>query len=311
MEYIAGRTDFKLVNSAVTLGKFDGIHLGHRYLIDQVISYKDRGYNSVLFSFLLHPCSLIAKKDMKLIYTEEEKRIILEATGMEALVSYPFNKETKSMEPEDFISEVLAGKLNAGIVVVGEDFRFGHNRRGDVTMLMSYADTYGYKVIACGKKSMNNRIISSSAIRAELKKGNIEAANAMLGTPYSIYGKVMHGRKIGRTLGMPTVNLIPSQGKLLPPSGVYASITHVGKGVYAGVTNIGYKPSVGGDKQIGAETYIFDFDRELYGRDIKVELHSFHRPEYRFESLEELKAAMQADIAYASEYFSNLNTIRG
>jgi riboflavin kinase/FMN adenylyltransferase len=296
MEYIAGRTDFKLYNSAVTLGKFEGIHLGHRYLIDRVVSYRNKGLRPVVFS-------LIANKGMKHIYTGEEKRIILEVCGVKTLVSCPFTEDIRITEPEDFIREFLAGKLDAKVVVVGEDFRFGKERRGDVAMLKSYAQTYGYEVVACAKKSVDGRIISSSSIRTELKKGNIEAANAMLGMPFSIYGQVMHGRKIGRTLGMPTVNLYPSRDKLMPMPGVYASITYVDGGAYEGVTNIGYKPSVGAEKQIGAETFIFDYDRELYGVDIKVELHSFHRPEYKFASIEELKAAMNADILYAKKFF--------
>jgi riboflavin kinase/FMN adenylyltransferase len=298
MEYITGSTDFKLESSAVTLGKFDGIHLGHRYLIEQVVSYRDKGLRPVVFS-------LIANKGMKHIYTEQEKRIILEACGVDTLVSCPFTDDIKNMEPEEFIRDVLAEKLDVRIIVVGEDFRFGRNRRGDASMLKSYADKYGYKVIACTKKRIKGRIVSSSSVRAELEKGNIEAANAMLGMPYSIYGKVMHGRKIGRTLGMPTVNLLPPQEKLLPISGVYASVIYAEGGIYEGVTNIGYKPSVGAEKQIGAETFMFDYDKELYGEDIKVELHSFHRPEYRFASMEELKSAMHADIDYARKYFKS------
>lgn len=303
MEYIAGNTEFQLKNSAVTLGKFDGLHLGHQYLMDQVISTKDRGYTAVMFTFLYHPYNLFSNKEFELIYTEEEKYHKLLQTDMDVLVSYPFTKETKNLEPEDFIKEILVDRLDAKIIVVGDDFRFGHNCKGDVPFLKSFEEAYGYKVISCGKKRWRDTIISSSMIRKELQKGDMEAVNGMLGEPYSILGKVMHGRKIGRTLGMPTTNLIPPSNKLLPPSGVYASKTLVNGIYHSGVTNIGYKPTVGEEEQKGVETFIFDFDQDLYGEEIKVELFSYHRPELKFNTLGELKQAMNEDIEYTRQFF--------
>lgn len=304
MEYIAGNTDFTLKNSAVTLGKFDGLHLGHQYLMDQVISLKSKGLTAVMFTFLYHPYNLFSKKEFELIYTEEEKYHKLLQTNMDVLISYPFTKETKNLEPEDFIREILVDRLDAKIIVVGEDFRFGYNRKGDIQFLRAFEEIYGYKVISCVKKSWKDKIISSSVIRQELKKGNMESVNAMLGEPYSVMGKVMHGRKIGRTLGMPTTNLMPPSNKLLPPSGVYASKILVNGSYHTGVTNIGYKPTVGKEEQRGVETFIFDFDQDLYGKDIKVELYSYHRPEQKFHTMEELKQTMHADIEYARKYFS-------
>ncbi len=303
MEYIAGVTEFKLKNSAVTLGKFDGLHLGHQHLMEQVIEYKKQGYQAVMFSFLFHPGNLFQKKEFELIYTEEEKRNKVSRLGMDTLVSYPFTQETKSIEPEDFIRDILVGKLDARLIVVGKDFRFGHNRRGDIHMLKELEEQYGYQVLACDKKKMNHTVISSSVIRKLLAEGNMEAANAMLGQPYSIYGKVLHGRKIGRTLGMPTTNLIPPENKLLPPSGVYVSRTRIDGRDYPGVTNIGFKPTVGAEKNKGVETFLFDFDRDLYGREIEVEILHYIRPELKFDSLEELKLKMREDISLSQRYF--------
>ena len=303
MEYITGNTDFKLNNSAVTLGKFDGIHLGHQYLIDQVISYKEQGYTSVMFSFLYHPYNLFSDKEFEQIYTQEEKVAKLSHTGLDVLVAYPFTQKTRSIEPEDFIKEILVEKLDAKIIVVGIDFRFGHNRRGDITLLQQYADTYGYKVIACEKRKWQDHIISSSAIRTELKNGNMEAVNAMLGQPYMIRGEVLHGRRIGRTIGMPTTNITPPTNKLLPPCGVYPSRTWIGQNYYYGVTNIGYKPTVGAETRKGVETYLFDFDEDLYGKVIEVELFAYERPEIKFATLEELKKQMEEDIIFAKKYF--------
>lgn len=303
MDYIAGRTDFKYKNCAVTLGKFDGMHLGHQQLIDLVISYKKQGLTAVMFSFLMHPGNLFSDKEFELIYTEEEKLAKLSHTGIDVLISYPFTEETRSMEPEGFIKDILIGKLEAKVIVVGEDFRFGNQRKGDVAFLKKYEEQYGYKVIACVKKKWKNEVISSSSIRKAIKDGDMESANAMLGKPFMIRGEVVHGRRLGRTIGMPTVNQIPTNSKLLPPCGVYATMTLYGGKRYPGVTNIGYKPTVGEEEYIGVETYIFDFNEDLYGKTIEVELYYYLRPELKFGSLEELVTRMREDIIVAKKYF--------
>jgi riboflavin kinase/FMN adenylyltransferase len=269
-----------------------------------VTELKKQGLTAVMFSFLYHPGNLFSDKEFELIYTEEEKLKKLKKTDIDVLISYPFTQETRSMEPEDFIKEVLINRLDTKVIVVGTDYRFGHNKRGDVELLSKFERTFGYKLIVCEKRKWNDTIISSSEIRNELKAGNIEAANAMLGQPYSILGTVMHGRKIGRTLGMPTVNIIPDTNKLLPPNGVYASKTLADGVYYPGVTNIGFKPTVGGEERKGVETYIFDFDQDLYGKEIEVELYTYQRPERKFASLEELKFYMHQDIEKTAKYFN-------
>ena len=301
MEYIAGKTDFKYKNTVVTLGKFDGIHLGHKQLIDLAISYKKQGLTAVMFSFLLHPGNLFSDKEFELIYTEEEKLVKLNHYGIDVLISYPFTEETRSMGPENFIKDILVDKLEAKVIIVGNDFHFGIHRSGDVAFLKQYEETYGFQVIACDKKKWKNEVISSSAIRHALKEGNMEAANAMLGQPYSIRGEVAHGRKLGRTIGIPTMNLIPSGTKLLPPCGVYASKTLIDGVWHAGVTNIGYKPTVGEEDYIGVETFVFDFDKDLYGEILEVELIYYIRPEMKFGSVEELVSKMQEDIIIAKK----------
>ncbi len=303
MEYISGNTEFTLKNSAVTLGKFDGLHQGHRILIDEVLSMKRQGYTSVMFTFLYHPDNLFSDNELKLIYTEEEKVQRLRNSGLDVLISYPFTHDTKNIEPEDFIREILVNKLDARVIVVGSDFRFGKNRRGDVDMLKAMETVYGFKVIAFEKKRWMDNVISSSTIRDELVKGNMEVVNAMLGEPYYIRGKVLHGRKIGRTLGMPTTNLTPTANKLLPPCGVYTSKTIIDNKSYPGMTNIGYKPTVGFEKYKGVETYIYDFDGDLYDQEIDVELLTYERPEIKFDNIEDLKLKMEEDLAFGREYF--------
>jgi len=303
MKYISDNTDFKLKNSAVTLGKFDGLHQGHQLLIDKVLDLKEQGYSSVMFTFSYHPYNLISENELKLIYTEEEKVGRLRDCGLDVLISYPFTQETKSIEPEDFIKEILVNKLDARVIVVGNDFRFGKNRRGDVDMLKAMEMVYGFKVIAFEKKSWKDTIISSSTIRAELEKGNMEEVNSMLGQPYYIRGKVLHGRKIGRTLGMPTTNLTPSANKLLPPCGVYMSRTIFKGKAYPSITNIGYNPTVGQMKDKRVETFIYDFDGDLYGQEIDVELLRYERPELKFDNIEDLKLKMEEDLAFGRDYF--------
>lgn len=305
MEYIAGKTEFKITNSAVTLGKFDGLHRGHQLLINKILEQKAKGYQAVMFTFMLHPGNLFSDKEIELIYTEEEKKYLLEQWGLDVLVSYPFTKETASMEPEDFIKEVLINKLDAKIIVVGSDFRFGKNRRGDTDLLKQWASHYGYELYVIDKMLSDDKEIGSSYIRSELKKGDMELVHELLGNPYSIMGPVLHGRKIGRTIGFPTINLIPTTDKLLPPNGVYASVTTIDGEKFPGLTNVGVNPTVGETPEKRVETYIFDYDNDLYGSYVSVALYSWERGEEKFNSIEELKEQMDKDIDYGREYFKN------
>lgn len=305
MEYIAGKTDFQLHNSAVSLGKFDGLHLGHQLLIDKTISLKQEGYTSVVFSFLYNPRNLFSDVDMKIIYTEEEKTRKLMERGLDVFISFPFSKETANMEPAQFVKEVLIDRIDAKVIVVGSDYCFGHNREGNVDMLKELSKQYGYELIVYDKLKLDKTIVSSSFIREELEKGNIQIVNQMLGSPYSIIGEVMHGRKIGRTLGMPTTNLIPDDIKLLPPNGVYASKVIIDGKSHDSVTSIGFKPSVGRESKKGVETFIFDFEDDLYGKIIDVRLYGFEREEVKFNSLEELSTQMHKDIDWAKQFLKS------
>ncbi|MDF2541613.1 MAG: hypothetical protein K0S47_1331 [Herbinix sp.] len=304
MKYISGETNFEFHNSAVTLGKFDGLHLGHQHLISHITASKKNGLTAIMLSFVSPRLEESSEKEFELIYTEEEKVKKAQDCGVDVLISYPFTNEIKYMEPEDFIKDILVKQLDSKLIVVGSDFRFGFQRRGDVHYLRDFAKKYGFEVVVCEKRTWKEHIISSSTIRTELRLGHMEEANSMLGQPYTIQGEVLHGRKIGRTLGMPTTNILPRAYKLLPPNGVYASYTIIDGVSYAGVTNIGYKPTVGAEEQKGVETYIFDFDGDLYGKIIEVQLITYERPELKFGSLEELKSRMEEDITITRAYFN-------
>lgn len=303
MEYIYGKTEFQYHNTCVTLGKFDGLHRGHQLLLSYLSKYEKLGYTSVMFTFDYHPSNLFSEREIDLIYTETEKKALLLKEGPEVLISYPFTKESASMEPEEFISKVLISQLDAKIIVVGTDYGFGRKRRGNVAMLREYASVYGYELIVCDKLMLDGEVISSTRIREELKQGNIEYVNEMLGHPYTIMGEVIHGHQLGRTIGVPTANLLPATHKLLPPKGVYASVVRIGGKAYKAVTSIGVNPTVDDSGQIVVESYLLDFHGDLYGQYIEVELYTYERGEVKFASMEELKQNIQKDIEFAKKYF--------
>ena len=302
MEYV-NHTNFHFQNTAVSLGKFDGVHRGHQKLMDCILERKKAGMKAVVFSFLIHPGTLLGNKEMSLILTEEEKKEKLEKMGIDALVSYPFTKETLSMEPEQFIEEILVGKLDAKVIAVGENFRFGHKRRGDVELLRKYASKYGYELYVQPRIKVAGERISSTWIRECISEGNMEYITNLLGHPYGIKGEVVHGKKLGRALGMPTANVIPDKQKLLPPYGVYASKTLIDGVWYEGITNIGVKPTITDENGKIAETFLFEYKDSLYGKEIQTNLYYYQRPEQKFESIDALKAQMEKDCLVAKEYF--------
>ena len=296
MKYIHGTTEFHIEEECVlSLGKFDGLHRGHETLLEHMMEQKNKGCATVLFTFAIPPRPGRINEVQKVLTTNEEKVAICEEQGIDYLIEYPFTKEVMTMEPEAFI-EMLASSMKIRGIVVGTDFHFGYQRRGDHAMLQKLAPKYGYTVEVVEKEQSHGRDISSTYIREALHDGNVKLANELLGYRYYVSGIVLHGRQIGRTIGMPTTNLLPPQEKLLPKDGVYLTRTFVKEDEYYGITNVGYKPTVGGETRRGVETYLFDFDGDLYGQDLMVEFIEFRRPEQKFQSLDELKAHILSDM---------------
>lgn len=274
------------VQSAVTIGKFDGIHIGHGKLLDRIAKRRKDGLIPVVIALVM---------DGRHIYTAHEIRPLFEENGVEVLVEYGFDNRMRSMSPEQFVKEILAEGLHARFVCVGDDFRFGRNRGGDTTELTRLGKQYGMDTEIVAREKVDGSIVSSTRIRSVLDTGDVSGAARLLGRYYFVSGTVVHGRKLGRTLGFPTVNLDVPEDKYIPVNGVYASyVTHRGRR-YASVTNIGVKPTVERHNKTGVETYIFDFDGQLYGEDIKVELVDFLRKEMKFDSLDILKGQIEAD----------------
>lgn len=299
MEYIKG-SDFSLYDTVVTLGKFDGLHLGHKELIDDVL--KSIGLTKVLFTFNVNPISILSGKDFKVIYTDEERKNLLKDSGLDYMVDYPFTRETINTSADEFIEKIIYGKLGAKKLVVGTDFRFGKNRLGDVELLKRKSKNYHYELKVIEKKKMYGEIISSTRIRALIKSGDIKTANELLGRAFSFSGEIIHGNHLGHTVGMPTINIKPDESKLLPPFGVYASDTELDGVTYRGITNIGVKPTISDNNTVGVETWLFGLNKDVYGHFAKVKLLDFIRPEMKFASLEEVKMQVNIDAKRAKEF---------
>lgn len=299
MQIISGTTDFELAGrSAVVIGKFDGLHRGHKLLLEQVLEEKDNGLLAVVFTFDPPPAAFFAKKMLKGLTTKEEKRRYFRQMGVDVLVEFPMNEKTAATPPAQFITEILREKLHAALIVAGTDLSFGDRGMGDCALLEKYASECGYQVRIMEKVFDGGEEISSTRVRSAVEQGRMEEAARLLGAPYAVMGTVVHGRRIGRTLGFPTVNQLPPADKLLPPNGVYLSEVECRKGIFKGLTNVGTKPTVekGENPPMGVETYIYDFDEDIYDTFITVRLLSFCRPERKFADLDALKAQLDHDI---------------
>lgn len=305
MEYIHGTEDFKLErSSAVTLGKFDGVHLGHQKLISIVKEKaEEQGLLSVMFTFDRIPLSICPQKNQHFLSTNSERRMLCENYGIDVEVEYPFTTTLMNMEPEEFVSDILINKLKAKVIVVGTDYCFGRDRSGNVEFLISNAAKYGYETIVVEKEKFQDKDISSTYVREELKLGHMETVNVLLNRPYSITGIVAKGNQLGRKLEIPTINVYPTEIKLLPPNGVYASRILIDGVRYYGVTNLGTKPTISDGYEVSVETNVFDFDKDVYGNRVEVALYHFLRQEMKFENVEALKKQMESDASFAKEMF--------
>ncbi len=305
MRFIRDTTELSAErDSAVTLGKFDGLHRGHRLLISEVTAAANEGLQSIVFTFGTHPRALVEGRPQELLLTNEERHDRLEALGLDLLIEYPFNETTSHILAEDFVRDILVRQLRARKIVVGTDFGFGYRRAGNVKLLCSLSKECGFELVVREKLKTKEGIdISSSYIKERLKRGEMEAVHALLGYPFFIRGIVRHGNRNGRTFGFPTINQFPEEKKLLPPNGVYVSRTIVDGQSYQSITNIGVKPTIGGEYPRGAETFIEDFSQDIYGKTALVELYSFLRPEVSFGSENNLIAQIKRDRQSAEKYW--------
>lgn len=296
MKIITG-LDFRLKNSSVSLGKFDGIHRGHRFLLQEVMRQEKLVPTAFTFE---------GSKEVPKIYTQQEKDWILEDMGIQQEVIFPFNEETKKMSPEEFIASILVERMDVKHICVGKDFHFGRNREGDIHTLEKFQEKYGYSLTTVSKLTDADGIISSTRIRGLMEQGKLSKVNELLGAPYFVMGTVLHGNALGRTMNMPTANILPQEDKKLLPFGVYATTVKVGKKLYNGVTNVGRKPTIG-EYAAGVETYLMDFEEDIYGKNIQVFFHEFIRTEKKFETIEALQRQIEKDKETAKHCLEHLD----
>ncbi len=306
MEYITNQTDFEYKNTAIALGKFEGLHKGHQQLLDELACQKKHhGYTTVMFTFDRPPKLVISGKRERTIYTKKERAYKLSKTSLDVLIEQPFTPEFSKLSPEEFVKNILIDKLDVKVIVVGFDFGFGYKRAGNAQVLRELSEKYGYELVVIPEYKVNGDKAGSTQIRKHLAVGEMEQVNAFLDEPYSVIGEVIHGNAIGRALiGLPTANIYPDRHKLLPPKGVYVTRIIIDDDIYYGITNIGTKPTVEDYEIVGIETFIFDFDQNIYGKTIEVEFLHYKRPEMKFDGLPALAKQMKADADYGKQFVS-------
>lgn len=307
MQYINGLEAFRGTGrSAVTLGKFDGLHKGHQKLVERVTEYgRADGLSGIVCAFDMEPLCRRLDRPYRVLMTREERKEHLEGR-VDYLVSCPFSESLSQMSAEDFIRDVIAGLFRAAYVVVGTDFHFGYQKRGDVHMLAAYQHIYDYQLEVVDKERYEDREIGSTFVKEALASGDMALAETLLGYPYELEGTVEHGRQLGRTLGFPTFNVEPPKEKLLPPNGVYLAQVEVDGRWYNAIGNLGVKPTVTDSGRMLVESFLLDYSGNAYGKRVKIRLRSFRRPERKFRDVEEMKQQVDRDIACGREFFDGL-----
>lgn len=304
MQYIVGLDQYYNENkTAVTLGKFDGLHRGHEKLIEKVIECaEDEKIDSVVCSFDMSPLFKELNVERKIIMTQEEKKLRLDGR-VDYLVKCPFTVEFSRISAEDFVENILVGLFHASYVVVGTDFCFGYQKSGNVEVLRKLQKKYGYRLIVLEKERYQGRVISSTYVKEALTEGKLKLANELLGYPYTIMGTVEHGKRLGRTLGFPTMNVSPDSDKMMPPRGVYMMRVCVAGMWYPAIGNIGTKPTVTDENRLLIESFLLQYNGDAYGETVKIELLEFRRPEMKFKDVQKMKECVDKDIAYGKDFF--------
>lgn len=288
---------------AVALGNFDGVHKGHRELIMRAVeTAKKHGIKSAVFTFSNHPKNLIpgCKKTKNIIY-QEEKAVLIEQLGVDYLFNLEFTKDVLTMDPIDFIEDILVKKFRAAETFCGFNYRFGYKAAGDVKLLQEYGAKRGFIVNVIDPVIIDGEVVSSTLIRGLIKSGEVDECYKYLGRNYDIGGEVVVGNKLGKSLGFPTSNIMIDENMVTPPNGVYITYCIYNGKKYPSVTNVGVKPTVGIYKK-NMETHIFNFNKELYGKHIKVEFLKMTRDEVKFNSYEELSAQIARDCEEAKAF---------
>lgn len=284
--------------SVVTIGKFDGLHNGHKVLIKKAVeSSKKRRIKSVVFTFANHPANYFNNHSVKNIITDKDKMKKLNHLGIDIVINVPFDEKMTNISADDFARKILKEKLRAKKVIVGHDFTFARNKEGNAKLLKLLGAKYNFKVEVVKPVKINNIRVSSTYIRNLIAEGSVNKVKEYLGRNYQLEGKVIKCKQLGRTIGFPTANMKIENEMLVPKCGIYATKVYLNGKTYFGATNIGYNPTVEG-KDLSVETNILDFNEDIYGKTIKLEFLERIRDEKKFYSLEELKSQLKIDIDY-------------
>jgi len=283
---------------ALAIGTFDGVHVGHRTLIARAMERAaSEGWEAGVLTWDRHPAqTLRPDKAPRLLTSAARKAELIESLGVDLLVVLPFDEAFSRITAGDFAGDVLAKRLGIDAVLVGPGWRFGHGRAGDMSLLRRSGEELGYEAVEVEAVEVDGEVVSSSRTRKAVAAGDLATARALLGRPFDIDGEVLTGDGRGRQLGIPTANLAVVEGLATPPLGVYAGRARVRDAWYLAATNIGVNPTFGGD-QVRIETYVLDFDADIYGEQIRVEFHERLRDEERFENVADLVAQIHDDIA--------------
>lgn len=294
--------------TVVTIGTFDGVHLGHQKILSQITkSAQELECESLVLTFFPHPRMVLQEDtEMKQLNTLQEKIDLLNQLGIDNLVVHPFDKEFSRLTAEEFVKKVLVDVFKVKKIVIGYDHRFGRNRTANIDDLITYGETYGFDVEQISAKEINEVSVSSTKIRNALLEGNVELAAAYLGYAYSLTGIVSKGKQLGRTIGYPTANIkIDESYKLIPSNGVYVVQCFINGAIVYGMMNIGTRPTVDGTSQT-IEVNLFDFKEDIYNQKITVSLLKRMRSEQKFESLDALKLQLGTDKATALDYIRQI-----
>ncbi|TBW29829.1 bifunctional riboflavin kinase/FAD synthetase [Gramella sp. KN1008] len=290
--------------TVVTIGTFDGVHAGHRKIIERLVnSARANNLDSVVLTFFPHPRMVLQKESgIQLINTIEERKQLLEETGIDHLVIHPFTHQFSRLTALEFVRDILVTKLKAKKIIIGYDHRFGRNRTADINDLKNFGEEFGFEVEEISQQDVEQVAVSSTKIRNALLEGRVERANMYLQHPFTLTGTIVKGRGIGKDLGFPTANLeLKEDYKLIPKNGVYVIRALIDGEMCYGMMNIGTNPTVGG-KEKTIESYFFDLDKDLYDKKLQIQLLVRIRDEKKFGSVKELKLAMRQDQAFSIQY---------
>ncbi|MDG2195265.1 MAG: bifunctional riboflavin kinase/FAD synthetase [Polaribacter sp.] len=308
MEVIHSLANYKSSKkTVVTIGTFDGVHIGHQKIIEQLVeTAKKTNRKSVVLTFFPHPRMVLQKdSSIELINTIDERTALLAKTGLDCLVIHPFNKEFSRLTALNFVREVLVNQLNIATLIIGYDHHFGKNREGNLEQLIEYGHLFNFEIQEIAAQDIDDVAVSSTKIRKALAEKNIKTTNRYLGYPFMLNGSVINGKQLGGKIGFPTANInIKESYKLIPKKGVYIVTSIINNKVVFGMMNIGFRPTVEGKHQT-IEVHFFDFNQELYGKNLHIELHYFLRDEQKFDSVNALIVQLKKDKIAALQFIQD------